>query len=202
MEPMPVEERDIIGTRHFADLPVDLLNEIGRLRVSGSGWERMIASHYLGHEEASVMFSTLEKTILLKSTALFREIPAEKLSRVAAIAEETRCPAGSRILSEGEAGDSLFLVVEGAVRIHKDGRDLAVLTKGECLGEMALLDEAPRSADATAVDDCILMRIGQEDFIEVLSANPEIMQAMFRLLVRRLREANERISIVTEGGVK
>jgi NTE family protein len=59
---------------------------------------------------------------------------------------------------------------------------------------MALLDHAPRSADVTVAEDAILLRIGREDFNEVTAANPEIMQGIVRLLVRRLREANEKLA--------
>jgi ATP/ADP translocase len=201
LEPLPVEERDAIGARQFTDLPQDLPAELNRLAESGTTWEKAIAQHYLRSgvnwergSDSAAMFSTLEKTILLKSVSLFRDIPAEKLSRVAHIAEETRWPADSSILREGEPGDSLFIVVEGSVRIHKGGHDLATLVKGDCLGEMALLDQAPRSADATAIEDAILLRLGQEDFFDVMSANPEIMQGILRLLTRRLREANEKLS--------
>ncbi len=140
------------------------------------------------------MYSTLEKTILLKSVNLFRDIPAEKLSQIAQITEETRWPAGAVVLKEGDPGDSLFIVAEGTVRIHKGDLDLAMFKKGDCLGEMAVLDHSPRSADATVIEEATLLKITQDDFYEVLSANPEITQGIIRLLTRRLRESNLRLT--------
>jgi len=140
------------------------------------------------------MYSTLEKTIMLASVSLFQGIPAENLSRVAHIAEETHWPAGSSIFREGDFGDSLFIVVQGTVRIHRKGKDLALLKKGDCVGEMAILDLAPRSADVSAAEDAILLKISQDDFYAVLSANPQIAQSIMRLLTRRLREANEKLT--------
>ena len=87
-------------------------------------------------------------------------------------------------------------------RVHKAGQTLALLTKGDCVGEMALLDYSPRSADVTVKEDATLLRIGREDFNEVMAANPEIMQAIVRLLVRRLREANEKLTGRPDGAIR
>jgi CRP-like cAMP-binding protein len=59
---------------------------------------------------------------------------------------------------------------------------------------MALLDQAPRSASATALEDSVLLEIDQEDFFEVLASNPEIMRGIMRLLSRRLRDASLRLA--------
>jgi len=140
------------------------------------------------------MYSTLEKTLLLKSVSLFAEIPAETLSRVAQITEEVTFPAPATIFSDGDYGDCLYIVAAGAVRIHKGGKELAVLRKGQCLGEMAILDQAPRSADAAVLEDATLLKVSQEDFFEVMSGHPQIMHAIIRLLTGRLREANEKLA--------
>jgi ATP/ADP translocase/HEAT repeat protein len=222
LNPIPPSERDTIGAAHYQDLPTDVvsnltdsiyshrawvsaisadyLNQTGRGDIISSiDWERVpdqtLAREALSRENGTKgMFSTLEKTILLKSVSLFSEIPAEKLSHIAQVAEETHWPAGSVVLREGDPGDALFIVADGAVRVHKGNLNLATLQKGDCLGEMAVLDQAPRSADATAVDDTTLLKISQEDFYEVLAANPEITERIVRLLTRRLREANEKLA--------
>jgi len=224
LEPLTAGERDIAGARLYSDLPVRPEPELHRAVYSGREWESAIAVDYLwrtGYGEflAAVdweqvqdtrltrearaaaqnqlpgMYSVLEKTILLKSVGLFAEIPAEKLSKIAQIAQETRLLKGEALMREGDFGDSLFIVADGAVRVHKSGLDLAVLKKGDCVGEMALLDHAPRSADVTVEEDSALLRIAREDFHEVTEANPEIMQAVVRLLVRRLREANDKLAV-------
>lgn len=146
-------------------------------------------------DNLQAMYSTLEKTILLKTVNLFKTIPAENLSRISQIAEEVHFPADTPIFKEGDYGDSLFIVVEGTVKIHKGDMDLATLGKGNCLGEMALLDQEPRSADATTVEESILLKIAQEEFYEVLGSNTEIMQGIIKLLTGRLREANEKLLV-------
>jgi hypothetical protein len=177
----------------------DVLDRLDWNRVPDTAWNReSISRHRLRDEgrevsEQTTMYSTLEKTILLKGVELFEAIPASKLSRVAQIAAEVRLPDAARIFNEGDHGDSLFIVVDGSVRIHRGERDLAVLGKGDCLGEMALLDREPRSADVTVTAAAVLLEIPQEGFYEVMAANPEIMNGIIRLLTARLRRANEKL---------
>jgi hypothetical protein len=221
-----VSERDTIGATHYRDLPADVIAELGKSIYSERAWVSAIAADYLNRtgrgdiisstdwervparawvqqalsrNRQNNMYSTLEKTILLKSVSLFSEIPAEKLSQIAQVAEETQWPAGSVVLREGDAGDALFIVANGSVRVHKGALNLATLRKGDCVGEMAVLDQAPRSADATADEDTTLLKIAQEDFYEVLAANPEITERIVRLLSRRLREANAALAAKSSG---
>ena len=139
------------------------------------------------------MYSTLEKTIILKSVDMFKSIPAENLSRVAQITEEVEFDANTQIMAEGDYGDSLFIVVDGNVKIHKGEQELAMLGKGTCLGEMALLDDEPRSADATVTEDSTLFKIEQEGFYEVMGSQSDIMEGIIKLLTGRLRVANEKL---------
>jgi len=226
LEPLPAAERDTLGATHYRDLPADIISEltgsiyshrawlsaisadylsqIGRSDIISSiDWERVPDPNWvrqaLSRNGTNGMYSILEKTILLKSVSLFSEIPAEKLSQIAQVAEETQWPAGSVVLREGDAGDALFIVANGSVRVHKGALNLATLRKGECLGEMAVLDQAPRSADATADEDTTLLKIDQDDFYEVLAANPEITERIVRLLTRRLREANAALAAKASG---
>ena len=147
-----------------------------------------LANFKLSKEELS-MYSTLEKTILLKTVSLFQTIPTKDLSKVAQVAEEERFNAGALLFSEGDYGDSLYIVVDGEVKVHKGDRHISSLGKGACLGEMALLDQEPRSADVTMETEATLLKITQEDFYEIMSSNIEVMQGVLRLLTGRLREA-------------
>ncbi len=228
IEPLPVRERDATGARLFPDLPRELEPELERVAQSERDWLSAIAIDYAWRtgrqhlvanldwnrapnrpltnevraayeQRLHTMYSTLEKTLLLKSVSLFADIPAEKLAKVSHIADETRMSKGETVMREGEFGDSLFIVADGSVVVRKGGRDLAVLKKGDCVGEMALLDHAPRSADVVVQEDAALLRIAREDFNEVAGANPEIFQAIVRLLARRLREANQKLASQTKG---
>ena len=139
------------------------------------------------------MYSTLEKTIYLKSSDVFGGIAAENLSRLAGIAVEASWPSGSVVFREGDAGDALYLVLSGSVRIVKEGVEINTLRKGACFGEMAVLDGAPRSADATVSDEAVLLRISSEEFYEALAEDPRLMQNVIAVLTGRLRDANARI---------
>ena len=99
------------------------------------------------------------------------------------------------ILLRMDDGHSLSIIVDGTVRIHKSDRSLATPGKGDCLGEMALLDHEPRSADATDVRDATFLEISQDDFYEVPAGNLEITQGIVRLLTIRLPAANEKLAV-------
>ena len=143
------------------------------------------------------MYSTLEKTIYLKSSDVFGGIAAENLSRLAAIADESSWPSGSVVFREGDAGDALYVVLSGSVRIVKEGVEIATLRKGSCFGEMAVLDGAPRSADAAVSDEAVLLRISSEEFYEALAEDPRLMQNVIAVLTRRLRDANAKVARIS-----
>ena len=140
-------------------------------------------------KEAS-MYSTLEKTIFMKGVDLFRDISGEEVSHVAQIAEEIEYGSEQTIFDEGDVGDSMFIIVGGAVRIHKGDKELAVLSKGKFVGEMALLDQEPRSASVTSTEETTLLEINGEDFYDLMASRMEIMQGIVKILTQRLREAN------------
>ena len=137
------------------------------------------------------MRSTVEKVLFLKSIDLFSQIPGEDLAQVALVStEETREP-GEEIFAEGEAGDALYLVLDGKVRIHRSDRVIAELGERECFGEMAILDAAPRMATVTAINDTLLLKISREDFQEIVLEKPEIAMGIIKVLTRRLRNATQ-----------
>jgi CRP-like cAMP-binding protein len=135
------------------------------------------------------MLTTVEKVLFLKSIDLFSQIPGEDLAAVALISTEEQREQGDEIFAEGEAGDALYLVIDGKVRVHKGDRVIAELGERECFGEMAILDAAPRSATVTSVTDTSLLKITREDFQEILTEKPEIAQGIIQVLTRRLRDA-------------
>ena len=135
------------------------------------------------------MYSTLEKTIFMKGVDLFRDISGEEVSHVAQIAEEREFGKKQIIFEEGDVGDSMFIIVDGAVRIHKGDKEIAVLSKGKFIGEMALLDQEPRSASITTTEETMLLEINGEDFYDLMASRMEIMQGIVKVLTQRLRNA-------------
>jgi CRP/FNR family cyclic AMP-dependent transcriptional regulator len=137
--------------------------------------------------------------------SLLREqgLSAQELRLLAKYSREERFEPDAMVFAEGEAGDSLYIVVDGAVRISRIvpgmGEEcLAILERGEVFGEMALIDEQPRSADARAHQKgCTVFSISSTLLEEVLSMDPDaavqFLNLLCRLLCRRLRAMNERL---------
>ncbi len=135
--------------------------------------------------------TTVEKVLLLKGIDLFAAVPGDELAAVALITEEIRVEAGTAFLREGDLGDALFFIVEGRARVRKGDREVAELGARDVFGELALLDPGPRSATVEALTDMTLLRVGRDDFVEILAARPEVPLAVIRMLARRVRAAIE-----------
>lgn len=137
------------------------------------------------------MLTTVEKVLYLKSVSLFASLPSEELAGLAEIAEEQRFPAGTIIFRENEPGEELYALVGGRVRVFRTVGEkqhtIAILAERECFGEMAILDEEPRSASIEALEDCIVLKIRREDFLELVIDRPQFAFEIFKVLTRRLR---------------
>lgn len=138
------------------------------------------------------MISTVEKVLFLKSIDLFSQIPGEALARVAQIAEEVDFAPKETVLTEGELGDSLYLIVEGRVEVFKGDRLVVELGPRECVGEMAILDSEPRSATVKALTAVRALEIEREDFYELMNEKMEIARGVIKVLTRRLRTTTAR----------
>ena len=187
------------GRERFEADPIEAAERLERNAEESDAWAQAVTRHYFARKSNAAlagdgpMYSTLEKTIYLKSSDVFGGIAAENLSRLAAIAVEASWPSESVVFREGDAGDALYIVLSGSVRIVKEGVEIATLRKGSCFGEMAVLDGATRSADATVLDEAVLLRISSEEFYEALAEDPRLMQNIISVLTRRLRDATAKI---------
>lgn len=141
------------------------------------------------------MLSVVEKVIFLQNVDVLAEIPTEQLSHLAAIAEEISVTAGDAVYESGEPSDALYVVLEGKVRLHRDGEDITVAEKNDAFGTWALFDQTPRVATASAVDETRLLRIDREDFIDLLADHVQIIQGVLKTLVGRLRDLLDRVGI-------
>ena len=138
------------------------------------------------------MITTVEKVLFLKSIDLFRALPGEDLAQIAEIAEEVPVSAGGLVFAEGELGHSLYIVVEGRVKIFRGEKVITEMGERALFGEMSVLDSETRSASVSAVEESLLLRIGREEFRDILMERPEISLGIMKVLSRRLREANVR----------
>jgi len=134
----------------------------------------------------------------LRRVPLFSHLSETELSRLADVSRERSYPKNSVILFEDDPGDALYMVVAGQVKvvlIGEDGREviLSVLREGDFFGEMALLDELPRSAHVIAMQDSNLLVLRREDFQRRLQETPTIAFGLMAELSRRLRKADDKI---------
>jgi CRP/FNR family transcriptional regulator, cyclic AMP receptor protein len=151
-------------------------------------------------------FDLLESVIFLKKTNLFSAVQTSELRAIASIVETVDVEAGEELVKESDAGDCLYVIKEGKVRITKKSGDnklidLAELSAGECFGEMALFDDEARSASAYAVSRCSVIRIKRDDLIDVIMEYPMIAIELLKIFVRRLRKSNVRIESLSSGKV-
>ncbi len=128
------------------------------------------------------------KIKFLQQTDLFAELSETKLNSIANIAHQVNYPAGYTIFEEGAEGDSLYLLVEGEISIIKaDTEVLSFNEKGYCFGEVALIDDKPRSATIRTVTPTCLLRITRDEFYQALASEPLIGRGMFRVLNNKIR---------------
>jgi CRP-like cAMP-binding protein len=132
---------------------------------------------------------TIEKVALLKGTEIFAETPDHVLASVANIAETVHLEPDETFIHEGALEDTMFIIVEGTARVHVGDKTVATLGEGEMVGDMQVLDPAPRSASVTAEGKLKLFQIYKNAFDEVMADRPEISRGINRVLVRRLRAA-------------
>lgn len=129
-----------------------------------------------------------EKLQFLKKTELFAELPETELKSICQIATEVAYPADATLFEEGDEGDSLYLIVNGEVSIIKAGTEVLFFNeKGYCLGEIALIDNKPRSATVKTVTSTQFLRITRHDFYNAMMREPRIGSGMFRVLNDKIR---------------
>ncbi|HIK04994.1 MAG TPA: Crp/Fnr family transcriptional regulator [Trichormus sp. M33_DOE_039] len=115
------------------------------------------------------------------------------------VATEHEYPVGRAVLMEDAWGNAVYFIVSGWVKVRRTSGDdsvaLAILGKGDFFGEMAILDESPRSTDVIALSTVKLLSISRERFIQILFKDPQLHHRMLQLMVRRLRQNNQRLQI-------
>ena len=142
------------------------------------------------------MLSVMEVILALKSTPLFRNVPGEGLKRLSDFIQEKAVLAGEIVFREDDFGDEMYLVRAGQVSIHQElGQGPALIEMvepGGYFGEMAIIDDLPRTATATAEVDTSLLVLHKNDFRTAVQDYPDIAFEIFREFTRRLRRSDRR----------
>jgi CRP/FNR family transcriptional regulator, cyclic AMP receptor protein len=147
----------------------------------------------------------MEHVDTIRAIPLFAELRQPEVEKLAMLVERQSFASGDKIFSEGEPGRSIYLVDKGRVRISRTmpglGEEaLAILGPGSVFGEMAVLDQALRSADAMAHEDTELLVLDRKALDELFHTDYElayhVLNALLRTVAGRLREMNEKLMTV------
>ena len=133
------------------------------------------------------MLTTVEKVIALQEVDIFSRVSTEHLAFLAAAVEEQTFAGGQTIYRAQDPSDGMYLVVEGQVRLHRGELQIDIAGPGKPFGAWDLLDEEPRSVSATPLEEVRLLRLGKDEFIDLLADNVEITLGVLKVLMGRAR---------------
>lgn len=141
------------------------------------------------------------ETEILEGVPLFAQVPAPALAALAARLRRRRLPAGTPVVYKGDPAGALYLIAAGRVKVHEattrgDEVILEVRGPGEFFGEMSLLDGRPRSADVSTLEPSELLLLEGDALRETLAGQPAVAWTLLRTLSLRLRDQNDRASIL------
>jgi CRP-like cAMP-binding protein len=141
------------------------------------------------------------KLSVLRKHPYFADLEPDAFDQLCRYAKHTTLKRGATIASKGDPGTSLFAVISGTVKISvssPDGRNaiLNLIGPGEIFGEVAVLDNQPRSADVIANTNCELFIIDRRDFIPFLRSQPALAMKFIELLCTRLRWTSDQVEQV------
>lgn len=134
----------------------------------------------------------VEKVIALEGVELLSGLTPEQLARIAAVAQDVTVPPGKVLLEAGDPVGALYVILDGAVEVSRGDEAIEKAVRNDVLGAWALFEQDdPTPLGARATEDTQLLRIGREDFYDVLADNSEITSAIFSTLVKRFRKLVE-----------
>ena len=148
---------------------------------------------------------TSSRVALLEKIPIFSGMAHVHLDRIAAIGTDEEHALGTTIFAEGDPGTKLYVVLSGAVRVSRmvpgmGEEALAIFKTGAYFGEMALIDDAPRSAHAIVHERALLFTLAKNDLQDLLFVDRELAYELLwnfvRTLSRRLREANDKMTFL------
>jgi MFS family permease len=128
---------------------------------------------------------------LLRRVRLFHPLPAPQIERLARRLEPVTARPGEAIVRQGDPGDRFYVVSSGNVEVSANGAAIRTLGAGDCFGEIALIEDRPRTATVTARTDADLYALGREDLVEAVTGSVRSAESAAKLIEERL-EASER----------
>jgi len=138
----------------------------------------------------------------LSSVSIFSDLSDSELSNIKTLCQTRKYPKNSMIILEEEMGDVVFIVMSGTVkitRVNDEGKEviLAMLGSGEVFGEMAILDGESRSANALAQENCEVVTINREEFLNLIKTNNKVALNLMTEFAVRLRKSDQQIEALS-----
>ena len=190
------EPQEISSILQTADLNTALNNLIDRALERG-GHDNCTAVIFRtgGVTPSEPTVNAEQRIAILKRIPLFTHLTYNELVKVLGLTQLTRIYAGATIIEEGQPGEEFFVVLAGEVDVFKGGQPLTTLKAGVHLGEMAMIDNAPRSATVRARTDVNLLSMRRDEFFGLIRTEPviasKLLWAFVKVLSGRLRDTNE-----------
>jgi CRP/FNR family cyclic AMP-dependent transcriptional regulator len=136
------------------------------------------------------LFSQDTKVEALKRAPLFEGLSKKELTQLARVSEDMELPEGATLTTEGELGHEFFVIIEGETQVKRKGRKIGTRGAGDFIGEIALIDQVPRTATVTAKTPLRVFVLTSKDFHHMLEENPNVQRKVMRALARRVAEAS------------
>lgn len=192
--------------RAVVQIPTDLSQVLRDAMASESRWLRAGAAALdpaLGHNPLEI--GVMERLLALKQVPLFANLTLDQLEAIHQLAQEVTFLAGEVVLREGEPGSKLYVLLEGRLEVYlgwetPERSRLGEIRAIDYVGEMAILDDEPRSATIVAVEDSRMLSLEGESLKDLILQMPEISFEIFRVLTARVRVAERRLQQRQEPG--
>ena len=131
------------------------------------------------------------KVDLIKSVSLFSGMGSKELEQVAQLLDEVDVPAGKVLMTQGETGHEMFVIVSGKVSVERNGKKINERGPGDALGEVALLSKGPRTATVIAMEPSRLLYAGQREFHALMDDHPSVRLCILDGLASKIRTLDE-----------
>ena len=140
-------------------------------------------------------FTQDAKREALKRAPLFEDLSRKELTELARLTDDMDAPAGTVLCQEGRVGREFFVIMEGKVEVTQRGKRIGSLGSGDFLGEIALIEDSPRTATVTAKTPLRFFVMTRQGFQKVLDSNPGVERKVLRALARRLASSSSDVSL-------
>jgi CRP/FNR family cyclic AMP-dependent transcriptional regulator len=134
------------------------------------------------------LFSQDTKVEALRRAPLFEGLTKKELTQLARVSEDMEIPEGTTLTKEGDIGHEFFVIVEGETQVKRKGRSLGTRGAGDFIGEIALVEQVPRTATVTAKTPLRVFVLTGKDFHHLLEENPNVERKVLRALAKRVAD--------------